>query len=101
MQKGERAVRILPVEDDMELCRLMGFWLEEKGYLADICQDSQEAFYYLGMQAYNVVILDRMLPGMNTDFAAHETEGDGDTGYYGDGSRHHRRQNRRSGCGGR
>ena len=31
MQKGERAVRILPVEDDMELCRLMGFWLEEKG----------------------------------------------------------------------
>ena len=33
--------------------------------LADICQDSQEAFYYLGMQAYNVVILDRMLPGMD------------------------------------
>ena len=65
MQKGERAVRILLVEDDMELCRLMGFWLEEKGYLADICQDSQEAFYYLGMQAYNVVILDRMLPGMD------------------------------------
>ena len=58
-------MRILLVEDDMELCRLMGFWLEEKGYLADICQDSQEAFYYLGMQAYNVVILDRMLPGMD------------------------------------
>lgn len=58
-------MRILLVEDDMELCRLMGFWLEEKGYLADICQDSREAFDYLGMQAYNVVILDRMLPGMD------------------------------------
>ena len=39
--------------------------------------------------------------GWNTEFAAHETEGNCDTGYYGDGSRHHRRQNRRSGCGGR
>lgn len=58
-------MRILLVEDDLELCRFMGFWFEEKRYLADICQNSQDAFYYLNRQVYNVVILDRMLPGMD------------------------------------
>ncbi len=58
-------MRILLVEDDLELCRLMGFWLEQKGYSADICQDGQDALYYLERQVYNVVILDRMLPGMD------------------------------------
>lgn len=58
-------MRILLVEDDLELCRLMEFWLEQEGYSADICQDGQEAWYYLERQAYNVVILDRMLPGIN------------------------------------
>ena len=58
-------MRILLVEDDLELCRLMGFWLEQKGYSADICQDGQDALYYLERQVYNVVILDRMLAGMN------------------------------------
>lgn len=59
------AVRILLVEDDLELCRMMGFWLEQNSYPADICQDSEEAFYYLKRQVYDVVILDRMLPGMD------------------------------------
>lgn len=58
-------MRILLVEDDLELCRLMRFWLEQKGYSADICQDGQDALYYLKNQVYNAVILDRMLPGMN------------------------------------
>lgn len=58
-------MRILLVEDDLELCRFMEFWFEEKGYLADICQNSQDAFLYLNRQVYNVVILDRMLPGMD------------------------------------
>ena len=55
-------MRILLVEDDLELCRLMEFWLEQEGYSADICQDGQDAWYYLERQAYNVVILDRLLP---------------------------------------
>lgn len=59
------AVRILLVEDDLELCRMMGFWLEQNSCPADICQDSEEAFYYLKRQVYDVVILDRMLPGMD------------------------------------
>lgn len=58
-------MRILLVEDDLELCKFMGFWLEQKGYSADICQNGEEAFPYLGRQVYNVVILDRMLPGMD------------------------------------
>lgn len=58
-------MRVLLVEDDAELCKLMGFWLEQKEYEADICQDSQEALGYLEMQVYHVVILDRMLPGMD------------------------------------
>lgn len=58
-------MRILLVEDDLELCKFIGFWLERKGYSADICQNGQDAFYYLKIQVYNVVILDRMLPGMD------------------------------------
>lgn len=58
-------MRILLVEDDKELCGFMEVWLEEKGYLSDICHDSRDALYYLNMQVYDVVILDRMLPGMN------------------------------------
>lgn len=56
-------MRILLVEDDLELCEFMKFWLEQKGCSTDICKDSEEAFYYLNLQVYNVVILDRMLPG--------------------------------------
>lgn len=58
-------MKLLLVEDDLELCKFMGFWLEHKGYSVDICQNGQDAFYYLNMQVYNVVILDRMLPCMN------------------------------------
>lgn len=58
-------VRVLLVEDDLELCGLMKFWLEQKGYSSDICQDSREALAWLHMQVYHVIILDRMLPGMD------------------------------------
>ena len=58
-------MRILLVEDDEELCAFLEFSLEHKGYSVDICPNGEDAFYYLNGQVHDVVILDRMLPGMD------------------------------------
>lgn len=64
-KQGVWDIRILLVEDDLELCRLMEFQLKQEGYLTESCHDGQDALLYLRLQAYDLVILDRMLPGMD------------------------------------
>lgn len=56
-------MRILIIEDDKKQCWLLQFRLEQEGYEADTCSDGGNAEYFLTQNAYDMVLLDRMLPG--------------------------------------
>ncbi len=56
-------MRILLIEDDKDLCELVSKQLDNKGFTTDICNDGEDALFYAKQQAYDVIILDRMLPG--------------------------------------
>ena len=55
-------MRILLVEDDEKLNHSLVFQLEKEGFLADSCQDGEEALYYIRQNLYDLILLDRMLP---------------------------------------
>ena len=55
-------MRILIIEDDKEQCTLLQFRLEKEGYSSDICCDGDDAAYYLSSNAYDLILLDCMLP---------------------------------------
>ncbi len=58
-------MRILIVEDDIALCEAIRFHLKNEGYIVDICNDGEDASYYINQNAYDLIILDRMLPYIN------------------------------------
>lgn len=55
-------MRILIVEDDQSLHRIIKRRLTEEGYAVDGCFDGEDAGYYMESEAYDCVILDWMLP---------------------------------------
>lgn len=55
-------MRILIIEDDKKQCYVLQFQLEKEGYAADVCNDGEDAGFFLSQNAYDVVLLDRMLP---------------------------------------
>lgn len=55
-------MRILIIEDDKKLSWLLQFKLEQEKYSSDTCNDGRDAEYYLEQNAYDLVLLDRMLP---------------------------------------
>lgn len=57
-------MRILLVEDDEKLNHSLAFQLEAEGFLVDACRDGEEALYYMEEQIHDLVLLDRMLPGL-------------------------------------
>lgn len=58
-------MRILLVEDDKTLCDTIGVQLEQAGYQVDLCYRGDDALCYATEYPYDVLILDRMLPGLN------------------------------------
>ncbi len=58
-------MRILIVEDEQKLQQLLKKRLTQSGYAVDATGDGREAETYLEMAAYDAVILDWMLPGMD------------------------------------
>lgn len=58
-------MKILVVEDEKDLNRIIKKELEAEGYLVDVCFDGDSAYDYLTMEEYDGVILDVMLPRIN------------------------------------
>lgn len=58
-------MRILLVEDDVLLCRNIELQLTKNGYAVDACHDGEEGLYFARQKAYDLILLDRMLPGMD------------------------------------
>ena len=58
-------MRLLVVEDERALNRVLTKHLKNKGYSVDSCENGSDALDYLEMADYDLVILDVMLPGMD------------------------------------
>jgi DNA-binding response OmpR family regulator len=56
---------VLTVEDDVELARSVGLFLEGRGYEVDYAHDGITGLRLASNQKYDAVILDRGLPGMD------------------------------------
>ena len=58
-------MRILVVEDEKHLNRIISEAVEDEGYSVDSCYNGVEALEYLECADYDVIILDIMMPKMN------------------------------------
>lgn len=55
-------MRILLIEDDPDLSRLIALALCQAGYKTDTCHTGSDGLFYAKDQVYDAIILDRMLP---------------------------------------
>ncbi|RKD30295.1 response regulator transcription factor [Lacrimispora algidixylanolytica] len=58
-------MRILLVEDEARLADALEHILKKQGYLVDVSYDGTEGLDMAGTGIYDVIILDRMLPGLD------------------------------------
>jgi two-component system, OmpR family, response regulator len=58
-------VRVLIVEDEVRMADLIRRGLSKEGLAADIAPSGEEALVCAGAHAYDVIVLDVMLPGLN------------------------------------
>jgi DNA-binding response OmpR family regulator len=56
-------MRLLVVEDDTRLADVLRRGLSEEGYAVDVCGNGVEAVLQATVTAYDVIVLDLMLPG--------------------------------------
>jgi DNA-binding response OmpR family regulator len=60
-------MRVLVVEDSRSLAEVVAEGLRDQGMAVDLAQDGLEAAAKLNLSAYDVVVLDRDLPGIHGD----------------------------------
>ena len=58
-------MRILIVEDDINLCISLAYQLNKEGIETDTCSDGLDALQFIEQQSFDLILLDRMLPNMN------------------------------------
>jgi DNA-binding response OmpR family regulator len=60
-------MRVLLVEDHEELAETVARVLRREGMAVDVVLDGRQALMYAGVNSYDVVVLDRDLPGVHGD----------------------------------
>src|SRR5258706_6453326 len=65
-RKSEKvAARILVIDDDVELCKLVSRFLRSDGYAVDTTHDSRQGIELVLCGEHDLVVLDVMLPGLD------------------------------------
>ncbi|MGQ9584348.1 MAG: response regulator transcription factor [Anaerolineae bacterium] len=64
-EETKEAQRILIVDDDPELVRLLTLWLEHSGYRTQSATSGLEALHTLGKETFDLVILDVEMPQLD------------------------------------
>jgi len=67
----------LLVEDEPRIAGFIAKGLRERAYAVDVARDGEEALYYAGVNEYDLVILDVMLPIKNGYVVCRELRGSG------------------------
>ena len=60
-------MRVLVTEDDEVLATAVAAGLRQEGMAVDVAQDGAAALEHLAVNRYDVVVLDRVLPGVHGD----------------------------------
>jgi len=63
--RDNRAMRILVVEDEAKLGRLLVRGLSEEGHPTDLVETGEDALWMAAVLPYDAILLDVMLPGMD------------------------------------
>lgn len=58
-------MRILIIEDDITLCQGISYHLKKNHYIVDYCCDGLDGLQYAKNSAYDLILLDRLLPSLN------------------------------------
>lgn len=58
-------MRILVIEDDREVAAYLSKGLKESGYVVDVASDGKDGLQMATSEDYELLIVDRMLPGMD------------------------------------
>ena len=58
-------MRILLIEDDINLSQLLNTQLTQNDFIVDSCSNGKDALFNVSQTAYDVILLDRILPDMN------------------------------------
>ena len=58
-------MRVLVVEDEPRMAKLIRQGLEEEAYAVDVVDNGREALLWVQSADYDIILLDIMLPGMN------------------------------------
>ncbi|EHI14248.1 response regulator transcription factor [Mycolicibacterium smegmatis] len=72
-------MRILVVEDEPELADAVADWLRADSHAVDVSHDGDDALERLDVNDYDVVVLDRNLPGVHGDDVCRRLVADGAT----------------------
>jgi DNA-binding response OmpR family regulator len=72
----DAGMRVLVVEDYRPLADLVAEGLTDQGMAADVAYDGTEAEFKLNVNAYDVVVLDRNLPGIHGDALCRRISGE-------------------------
>lgn len=73
----DEAVRVLVVEDEVKLAALIRAALREQGMLADVAIKGEDALWMAAASAYDVLVLDVNLPGIDGFEVCHRLRVDG------------------------
>ena len=63
MPREVEYMNLLVIEDDRKLNRMLCEILEKEGYTVKACTAGEEGAYYLQQNAYDLALVDWMLPG--------------------------------------
>ena len=58
-------MRALIIEDDEVVSKFIAKGLRQHGYLVDVARDGRDGLFHALEQAYDVMVVDRMLPGLD------------------------------------
>jgi len=58
-------MRVLVVEDQPKMARLLKRGLRDDGFVADVCNAGEDALWMAGSTPYDAIVLDVMLPGQD------------------------------------
>lgn len=60
-----KAEQILIIEDDINASKVLSLILEKEGYSVDCAPSAEEAYALINTEAYDLLIIDMVLPGMD------------------------------------